>query len=404
MSQKLSPRQRRTVLATTITLLLGLSSSASAISFTEALTGGKPKLDVRLRYENVDQDNATDDADALTVRTRLGYGTGSYRNFNAYVEMENNSALVEDYNSGPGGNGKTRYSVVADPDATEVNQAYLGFDGLPDTSARLGRQRIILDNARFVGNVGWRQLEQTYDAVLAQNKSLPDTTLTYSYIDNVKNIFSNDADVNTHLVNAGYDGLGFARIVAYGYFIEFNSSTGIADQSNQTLGAYLDGSYDFGGFKLLYRAEYAQQSDYDNGNSDIDADYNHFILGATVKGVTAKVGYELLGDDDAFSFETPLATKHAFNGWADIFLNTPADGLQDVYALVSGKVMGVKLMGVYHDFQSDKGSTDYGTEIDLLAAKKFSKNYTAGIKYASYDSDDYAVDTDKFWLWGQMKF
>ena len=42
--------------------------------------------------------------------------------------------------------------------------------------------------------------------------------------------------------------------------------------------------------------------------------------------------------------------------------------------------------------------------IDLLAAKKFGKNYSAGAKYASYDADDYAVDTDKFWLWGQLKF
>lgn len=404
MKRQRLPLHRPSVLATAVAALFALSSSAGAVTFTEALTGGKPKLDVRLRYENVDQDNALKDADALTVRTRLGYGTQSYMNFNAYVEMENNSALVEDYNSGPKGNGKTRYSVVADPDATEVNQAFLGFSGIPDTAVKLGRQRIILDNARFVGNVGWRQMEQTYDALLAQNKSLPDTTLSYAYVDNVKDIFSNDTDVSSHVFNGAYEGLGFAKIVAYGYLIEFSSSTGLANHSSRTLGGYLDGSHDFGGFKLLYRAEYAKQTDYDNGDNDIDADYQHFVLGASVKGITAKVGYELLGDDDAFSFQTPLATKHAFNGWADVFLNTPPDGLQDVYFLLTGKVKGVKLLGVYHDFQADAGSTDYGTEIDLLAAKKFGKNYSAGIKYATYDKDDYAVDTDKFWLWGQLKF
>ena len=404
MKQPFSSRHNPTLPAALLAAALGFSGSANAVGFTEALTGGEPRLDVRLRYENVDQDNPSDDADALTVRTRLGYQTGSYKRLSAYVEMENNSALMEDYNSGPGGNGKVRYSVVADPEQTEVNQAFLGFSGIPDTTVRLGRQRIILDNARFVGNVGWRQLEQTYDAALVQNKSLPDTTLTYSYLDNIKNIFSTDVDISAHLLNAAYNGLGFGRVVGYGYFVGFDNDSGLADQSAQTLGAYLDGSYDLGGFKLLYRAEYARQTDYDDGNKDIDADYKHFMLGAAVSGITVKVAYELLGDDDAYNFQTPLATKHAFNGWADIFLNTPPDGLQDVYVLVTGKAMGMKLLGVYHDFQSDAGSSDYGTEIDLLAAKKFGKHYSAGAKYASYDADDYAVDTDKFWLWGQLKF
>lgn len=409
MNQQTSNIRNTRLIAAAIATLSAMGANAGVDSLTgelsKALTEGTVKADVRLRYEHVDQDNAADNADGITVRTRLGYNTGKFKGFDAFVEMENNSALLEDYNSGPGGNGKTKYSVIADPDGTEVNQAYLGYSGIiPDTSTKLGRQRIILDNARFVGNVGWRQLEQTYDAVRVTNTSMPDTTFNYAYMDNVKNIFSSDVDMSNHIANITYSGLGFAKIAAYGYFLEFNSSSGARAASNQTLGGYIDGGYDFEAFKLLYRAEYAKQSDYDDGNSDIDADYQHFILGASAKGVTGKIGYEVLGDDDFSGFETPLATKHAFNGWADIFLNTPQDGIQDAYFLLTGKVMGVKLLGVYHDFQADKGSADYGTEIDLLAAKKIGKNYVAGIKYANYDSDDFAVDTEKFWLWGQMKF
>ena len=59
---------------------------------------------------------------------------------------------------------------------------------------------------------------------------------------------------------------------------------------------------------------------------------------------------------------------------------------------------------MYRDFQADEGGAEYGSEIDLLAAKKFDKHYTAGIKYASYNADDFAVDTDKLWLWGQLTF
>lgn len=378
--------------------------AAQADSFTEALTGGDVKLDVRARYENVDQDNSLKNADGLTVRTRLGYNTGQFHGFDAFIEMEDNTALIEDYNSGPGGNGKTKYSVIADPDDTEVNQAYLGYSGVvPGTTFKLGRQRIILDNARFIGNVGWRQLEQTFDAFDVVNTSLPDTTLIYAYMDRVRNIFSSSIDMSNHIVNMTYNGFPLARITGYGYFLEYKSS-GLSASSNKTIGAYLDGGYEFDSFKVLYRAEYAKQSDYDDGSSDIDADYQHYILGLTTRGVTVKAGYEVLGSDDFGGFETPLATKHALNGWADIFLDTPTDGLRDAYILVTGMLKGVELLAFYHDFQADKGSMDYGTEVDLLASMNFAKHYSVGIKYANYDANDYAVDTDKFWLWGEIKF
>ena len=41
-------------------------------------------------------------------------------------------------------------------------------------------------------------------------------------------------------------------------------------------------------------------------------------------------GYELLGSDGVtVAFSTPLATLHAFEGWADKFLATPAAGITD---------------------------------------------------------------------------
>ena len=179
-------------------------------SFTDAPIGGKVNLDMCLRYEYIDQDNARKDANTFTLRTRLGYNTAKFKGFNAMVEVENNALIVNDFNSGPGGNSKTEYSVVADPEATEVNQAFLEFDGIPDTPLKVGRQRIILDNARFVGNVGFRQLEQTFDAARIENSSIPDTTLLYSYV-----------DIRSHLINLHYKGLQFGTFSGYGYLLEF---------------------------------------------------------------------------------------------------------------------------------------------------------------------------------------
>jgi hypothetical protein len=372
-----------------------------ADSFTDALVGGKVNLDMRLRYEYVDQDNNLKDANALTLRTRLGYVTGKFKGFDAKIEMENNAPIVSDYNSGPGGNNKTEYSVVADPEATEVNQAFLGFNGIPDTSLKGGRQRIILGNARFVGNVGFRQLEQTFDAVRIDNTSIQDTTLLYSYVDNVRNIFATDEDTRSHLINIQYKGLKFGTFTGYGYLLEFPDNE---SNSQQTYGIRFSGDTEFSDTELLYAAEYAKQGDYKDGNSGIDGDYWLLELGMTGYGITGKVGYEVLGSDEYSGFETPFATKHAFNGWADVFLNTPKEGLRDAYLVLSSNLADVKLKGIYHDFQADSGGADYGQELDLSATYSFLEHYTVGLIYANYNADEYGVDTQKFWAWAGLKF
>ena len=69
-------------------------------SFMDALTGGKPSLDVRYRYESVDQNNALKNADASTLRLRFGYETGEYKGFGVMLEGEHLSAIGDDdYNS-----------------------------------------------------------------------------------------------------------------------------------------------------------------------------------------------------------------------------------------------------------------------------------------------------------------
>jgi len=381
-------------------LTLPLNGHA-AMTLTEALTGGKANMDIRLRYESVEQNNALEDASATTVRTRLGYTTAEYKDFSASAEMESISALAdEEYNSTS--NGKGTYSVIADPTGAEMNQVNLSYTGVSDTVLKWGRQRVILDNARFVGNVGWRQNEQTLDAFAVINNSLPETKTTYAYVYNVNGITAGDTNVEAHVLNLAYSGLSIGKLSGYGYFLDFVDTPNV---SQKTLGLRFTGAKAVNdSVKLLYSAEYATQSDYKDGAATIDADYLLGELGASLNGITTKLSYEVLGGDGTYGFSTPLATKHAFNGWSDQFLATPADGLTDFYITISGKVTGAKWMLVYHDFSSDQGSTDYGTETDFLLAKKFGKNYSALLKYASYSADAWKVDTDKLWLQGQVKF
>jgi len=376
-------------------------SSYAAVTLTEALTGGKTNMDIRLRYESVEQSNALEDASATTVRTRLGYTTGEYKGFSVFAEMEDVSALGDtEYNSTT--NGKDTYSVVADPTGAEMNQVNLSYSGVSDTVLKWGRQRLILDNARFIGNVGWRQNEQTLDAFTVLNHSLPDTKATYAYVYNVNGITGGNTNMESHVLNVAHNGLGIGKLSGYGYFLDFVDTPAT---SQQTLGLRFTGAKALNdSVKLLYSAEYASQSDYKDGASSIDADYLLGELGVSMNGITTKVGYEVLGGDGSHGFSTPLATKHAFNGWSDQFLATPAEGLTDLYITISGKVAGTKLMVVYHDFSSDQGSTDYGTETNFLVAKKYGTNYSAVLKYANYSADTWKVDTDKLWLQGQVKF
>ncbi|MFZ5510071.1 MAG: alginate export family protein [Pseudomonadota bacterium] len=377
----------------------------AADGFTGALTGGKPSADLRLRYEGVDQANIAEDARATTLRLRLGYETGTWQGFSALVEAENVTALGgERYNSTV--NGKTNFPVVADPEATEINQAYLGYAGLPGTRLKYGRQRITLDNHRFIGNVGWRQNEQTFDAFTVSNVSLPHTNITAGYIFNVNRVFSDkhpqgDFKMKSPIFNINYKGWSVGEVVAYGYLLDF---TDVAASSAQTYGLRLKGSAPLGGVKALYAAEYATQRDYRDNPRDFSLKYYLLEAGVGLSAAEFKLGYEVLGGNGTVAVQTPLATLHAMNGWADQFLTTPATGLKDAYVSAATTVLGTRLEAIYHDFRADSGSARYGTEWNLQAVKAIDKTYSVGAKYASYNAKSFSVDTDKFWLWAEAKF
>lgn len=383
-------------------------------SFSDALMGGKPSLDARYRYESVSQENALNAANASTLRLRFGYETGEFKGFGVMLEGEHLSVVgTDNYNSTT--NRNVAYSIVADPEFTEVNQAYLGYSGIPDTKLKYGRQRIALDNQRFIGNVGWRQNEQTFDGFTVVNKSLPATTITAGYIYNANRVFSDqtkfpattfanigNAKMKSPILNVSYKGWGVGEIVGYGYLLDY---VDFAASSIQTWGLRFKGDKAVAeGVKFLYAAEYAAQSDYKKNPVDYNVDYA-FIEAGLAKGVhSVKLGYELLEGNGAKSFQTPLATLHAFNGWADVFLATPATGLKDAYLGAGTTLYGVKLDAIYHDYRADKGNARYGAEWNLQATKPIAKKYLVGVKYASYNAKTFSVDTDKFWLWGEAKF
>lgn len=420
---------RAAMSATSVAMIVFGSAAQAADPLADLpfrLTGGTPNLDVRLRYEYLHFDDplaapvTQDTAQQTTIRVRLGYTTAAWNGFDGQLEFEGLDTVGDDrYNSLT--NGRSEYAVIPDAQVHEINQVWLRYAGLPKTQIKYGRQRINLDNQRFVGGVAWRQDEQTFDAAYLSTTLIPKTTLQYAHLDRV-NSFRNfvidgrntdQVDIDGHLINSSTVVLGKKlNVTAYGYFLDFGSVPGAAVgrlmSNSQTVGLRATGSLPVQALTVGYTAEYAVQQDW---RGSVDRDHRYALAEATVgwKKLKGGVGYEVLGGNASTSFQTPLATAHAFDGWADQFLITPTEGLRRMYATFGATVAKTSLTAIFHDFSADAGP-HFGSELDLLASYPVLDNLTVFAKFAAYFADEFpvvsgqAVNVQRGWLYAEYKF
>jgi hypothetical protein len=372
----------------------------------------KPLADFRLRWENIDQDGFGRDADAVTLRGRAGVELTS-GDWSLLAEGEATAALLERYDSGL--NRKNGYPIVADPQNVELNRLQLQYRGLKKVLVTVGRQRINLDDQRFVGSVGWRQNEQTFDAVRLEYGDPEGIKADVTYSWSVRTIWGIDGrDVRQQAVRGNNVFATISHPTPVGTLSGFAF---IVDQdeadvqsfrlSSQTYGFRLAGSRQLSArAKLGYALSYASQSDHHRNPNDYRADYWLADVGLEWGPAKFGLGHERLGADEGVplaSFQTPLATLHKFQGWADRFLTTPPNGIRDWYGSAGygwKKTMGLDAINatlVYHRFNSDRLGLHYGNEWNALASAKKGR-WTATAKFAAYNADDFATDTRKFWL------
>jgi hypothetical protein len=349
-----------------------------------------PTVDIRLRYEFADIDGL-DPAHALTIRERVGFKTKAWNGFSLLAEGEFTQSAIDDYHGGAPGVDPfdPRNSVIADPDNEELNQAYLQYAGF-DTTVKLGRQRIIYDNAAFIGNVVWRQNEQTYDAISLTNTSIPGLTLNYAYIDQVNRVFGEDATgifenapAEIHLLNASYAGIKGLTLGGYMYLMEFEDA-GSTGWDNDTFGISAKGS--LAGLALYGELAYQDKAGPLNNEEGL---YTHVTATKTFGAQSLTLGIEHL---DA-GVQTPLATLHAFNGYADATdarrLAGTHGGLTDTYASYMVPIFwGMKWTNAVHLFGDNAISNDLGFGFDSVLVKKFDDHFTAIAKLGYFDTSD----------------
>lgn len=390
--------------------LAALLVSTAAHAETQPVT---PYADIRYRLELVDQDGLAEQASASTLRVKAGVRTAEWHGFSAVVEGEAIVVVGEtSYNDTL--NGKTAYPVVADPSDVLLNQAYLRWRPMAELEMVGGRQAVNLDNQRWIGSVGWRQNDQTLDAVRVTARPAKGASVDYFYAWRVNRVFGPESpqgiwrDTEIHGVRAAYTIKNVGTLSAYGYWLDVPSSPA---SSNRTLGVRMAGELPVGGkASILYSAEYARQHDHGANPRSFGLDYWLFEPGVKAGPVTLKAGYERLEGNGTVGLQTPLATLHAFNGWADKFLTTPASGLRDVYLDAGYKVpgkgplAGLVLRAAWHDYGSTTGGIAYGQEWNALASYPLGKRFTLTAKLARYDADAFATDTTKLWFQIEAKF
>ncbi len=378
------------IAATSVTALHAGSQASVIIDPPVEKPWLSPTLDARLRYEFSNVEGFAH-GNGLTLRARPGLESREWHGFSALVEGEFTGAAIDDYHGGAPGASPfdPTKSLIADPENVELNRALLQYQGF-DTTVVVGRQRIIYNNAAFIGNVGWRQNEQTYDALSLAYESDFGFKASYAWIGQVNRIFGARADgtfsnasANIHLLNATYTGCENFTLSGYAYLMDFQE-TALNGFDNNTYGMFV-GTPVAG---LNTHAEIAVQTDAGPGN-DLTALYLHLNASKTIGKNTLKIGVEQLDN----GFQTPLATLHGTNGFADTTDGLRAagttGGLTDNYiSLTTGLPWELKWTNVAHFIGNNNISTDFGFGFDSLLVKKFNDSFSATAMLGYFDSND----------------
>lgn len=406
--------------------LLTAAGAQAQDTIADALAASKPIVESSLRLETVDQQGIAEKAEALTWRNRLGLQSGEFHGLKALVEIDSVIAPVERYNSTL--NGKTMYPNVVDPEVTEINRAQLSWTPTAETTVTAGRQRIILDDARFIGNVGWRQDEQTFDAVRLDT-TLWRVKLTAAYLGRINRIVGDEKDweSNSYVVNATYSFSEAVKLTAFDYTLRFTTAAKTptaADITNARLssvatqGLRVTGTGWLSSVKLGYVAQYAEQEPAGDNPASFDLSASMLEASATWDIFTVKLNRESLEGNGTQGFVTPLGTVHAFEGFADVFGATGGnktfpDGIDDLNLTltVAGHTrpwapwfMNPTLTVVYHDMQTNRLSRDIGTEWDAVLTAGLTKNLSLMLKYADFQRADPTMPASRTKTWIMLQY
>jgi len=364
--------------------------------------------ELRLRYNGVDDDGFSNKANELTLRGVAGLEYSFLPKTSVLVEAEGVLALVDDFNDG----SSQRLDVPFIPDANglELNRAQILTEIIPRTRLTLGRQRIVFDDGRFIGDAPFRQNNQTFDAVRGRVNLFKTGFVDVAYINRVNRILGADSPLGRFEGDSIAANINLqtplGRLIGYHYALDFttrDTDTPNSTASNTTTGVMLSGRRHWDNKGLVWELGYANQRDFADNPNDYEVDYGLASLRGEIGPWQLRGKAEILGGSDVQGFQTPAASLRKFQGLADVFLQTPPDGIEDIsiqarYKLGNrGPFKDVRFSVQNHWFSAARGNTDYGTEINATIQFHL-KNIATRLDFASYNAENFANDTQKVFL------
>lgn len=302
-------------------------------------------------------------------------------------------------------------TLAANDNAISFHQAWAQYKVSDKLSLKFGRQEIIYDDSRIFGNVGWAQQARSHDAMLAkfnfENNSKLDIGLA----------LNSDTQSNKDLLysnKAGYKAFQYAwyhtNISKIGVSIlALNNGVEYLDTNNeQTVNYYQT----FGGRATFKIANIMfDASSYTQTGKLMNNKVAAFYLGGNAKfkasdNYTLGLGFEYLSGKDSNdsgskikSFNPVFGTNHKFNGLMDYFYvgnHLNSVGLVDIHATIAYKKDKYSLKLIPHVFSSaadiyngaTKMSRSLGTEVDIVAGYKISKNIQFNAGYSRMFATD----------------
>ncbi|MDT8375442.1 MAG: alginate export family protein [Mariprofundaceae bacterium] len=420
-----------------IALLLG-STLAQAV---EVDVGGSIRPRVEYADEGIQGMVAGQKKSHTTMQTRINVKATVDENVSAFVQIQDVRTWGgETPTTAPPSITQTGTSTAGQLD---LHEAYLTVKNVMDSGAtlKIGRQEMVFDEARLIGNIGWIQQAQAFDAIRGDMK-VGEIALTAFYAQTLAKdshpTLGSTLGANAGTFESSFSGLRATyslgdrgdRITPYVYYALNPSRTGagvdlVPDQALNIVYTGLYVAKHIGDVRLRFDGAY------ESGKANATTNINAYMLTGAIEtdldigngaNVALWVDY-LSGDDGAAAnankvsnFTTPYATNHKFYGHMDKFLNNPTHGLIDFALRTNFKVTSkLKFELDGHMFRADKSTAtlldkDLGSEIDFDINYALATNTSLRMGYSHYFGNGTVnggttgnTTLDSNWAWTQVQ-
>jgi hypothetical protein len=288
---------------------------------------------------------------------------------------------------------------------------------------RVGRQEIVFDDSRLLGNIDWLQQGQSFDggrlmfADGAWSWDLAGAIIHEGGVRNESLYATRGAWKDGDLSVAGLGYLQYARRRANGEDDFWKATPGarvVWSDADLGLNADLSGYGQFGASEIAGTA-----IDYQAWMAAARLGWAGENVGSIETGVDLLSGDDDLTDTTVKVFDTLFATNHKWYGWMDYFLNVPVHtkglGLTDVLVGYTAPKFGrvtPKLVGHWFMTAQDSaaGNSDLGIEVDTQVVVAIADGVKLVGGYSLFLAGDAMVDIgraatsgeDGHWGWAQL--